>query len=92
MGFGEEKGKRKREIEKRKKPAISLFAAMPYFRKGGTTSAQDNLKLWETHIRGEFVTKDTDLSLDDGRRRVGTHGAYGLGREGEEGTLGTVSQ
>jgi carboxymethylenebutenolidase len=26
-------------------------------------SAQDNLKLWETHIRGEFMTKDTDLSL-----------------------------
>jgi hypothetical protein len=27
MVFGEEKGKRKREIEKRKKPEISLFAA-----------------------------------------------------------------
>jgi len=38
-------------------------------------SAQDNLKLWETHITGEFMTKDTDLSLStmvedasDGRR------------------------
>jgi len=63
MGFGEEKGKRKREIEKRKKPEISLVAATPCFKKGGTMSAQDNLKLWETHIRGEFMTKDTDLSL-----------------------------
>jgi carboxymethylenebutenolidase len=26
-------------------------------------SAQENLKLWETHIKGEFMTKDTDLSL-----------------------------
>ena len=26
-------------------------------------STQENLKLWETHIRGEFMTKDTDLSL-----------------------------
>jgi carboxymethylenebutenolidase len=26
-------------------------------------SAHDNLKLWETHIKGEFMTKDTDLSL-----------------------------
>lgn len=26
-------------------------------------SVQDNLKLWETHIKGEFMTKDTDLSL-----------------------------
>ena len=47
-------------------------------------SAQDNLKLWETHIRGVFVTKDTDLSLDDGRRRVGTHGAHGLGGKGKK--------
>jgi carboxymethylenebutenolidase len=26
-------------------------------------SAQDNLKLWEDHILGEFVNKDVDLSL-----------------------------
>ncbi len=26
-------------------------------------SAQDNLKLWEQHITGEFATKDVDLSL-----------------------------
>lgn len=26
-------------------------------------SVQENLKLWETHIKGEFMTKDTDLSL-----------------------------
>ncbi len=26
-------------------------------------SAQDNLKLWEQHLVGEFVTKDVDLSL-----------------------------
>lgn len=26
-------------------------------------SAQENLKLWETHIKGEFMTKDTALSL-----------------------------
>ena len=26
-------------------------------------SAQENLKLWATHIKGEFMTKDTDLSL-----------------------------
>jgi len=26
-------------------------------------SAQDNVKLWEQHITGEFVTKDEDLSL-----------------------------
>ncbi len=26
-------------------------------------SAQENLKLWETHIKGEFMTKDTNLSL-----------------------------
>ena len=26
-------------------------------------SAQDNLKLWEHHITGEFVTKDEDQSL-----------------------------
>ncbi|MGE0825987.1 MAG: ester cyclase [Candidatus Binatia bacterium] len=26
-------------------------------------STQENLKLWETHIRGEFMEKDTDLSL-----------------------------
>jgi carboxymethylenebutenolidase len=26
-------------------------------------SAQENLKLWETHIKGEFMTRDTDLSL-----------------------------
>lgn len=26
-------------------------------------SAQDNLKLWEQHIVGEFVNKDVDLSL-----------------------------
>jgi len=26
-------------------------------------SAQDNIKLWEQHITGEFATKDVDLSL-----------------------------
>ena len=26
-------------------------------------SAQDNLKLWEQHLTGEFITKDVDLSL-----------------------------
>lgn len=26
-------------------------------------SAQDNIKLWEQHLIGEFVTKDADLSL-----------------------------
>ena len=26
-------------------------------------SAQDNLKLWEQHITGEFATKDVELSL-----------------------------
>ncbi len=26
-------------------------------------SAQDNVKLWEQHITGEFATKDVDLSL-----------------------------
>jgi len=26
-------------------------------------SVQDNLKLWEQHLAGEFVTKDVDLSL-----------------------------
>ncbi len=26
-------------------------------------SAQDNVKLWEQHITGEFVNKDVDLSL-----------------------------
>jgi hypothetical protein len=26
-------------------------------------SAQDNIKLWERHIIGEFVNKDVDLSL-----------------------------
>jgi carboxymethylenebutenolidase len=26
-------------------------------------SAQDNLKLWEQHVVGEFVNKDVDLSL-----------------------------
>ena len=26
-------------------------------------SAQENLKLWATHIKGEFLTKDADLSL-----------------------------
>ena len=26
-------------------------------------SAQDNLKLWEQHLVGEFVTKDVDLAL-----------------------------
>lgn len=26
-------------------------------------SVQENLQLWETHIKSEFMTKDTDLSL-----------------------------
>lgn len=26
-------------------------------------SAQENLRLWDEHIKGEFMTKDTDLSL-----------------------------
>ncbi|MBI3300652.1 MAG: hypothetical protein HYZ72_01020 [Deltaproteobacteria bacterium] len=26
-------------------------------------SAQDNVRLWEEHLKGEFVTKDENLSL-----------------------------
>jgi carboxymethylenebutenolidase len=31
--------------------------------RGGLMAAEDNVKLWEEHLRGEFVEKDEDLSL-----------------------------